>query len=992
MRGIGGDSAVVSGADGSGALASGSRVGLTPWSLRPWSIPALLAGVALACVATLALSTLPAPMSPSAQPAAPRDRAHGQPLVGMSLGLAATASATIGATDRGFWPVRRGASLRTRGGGIQSAFSASGARLRVAGGSLAVSLASVARGRRIERPVAEAPSSAANQIVYRHGSVSEFYTNGPYGLEQGFRLTRRPPAGAGSLVLALRVAGSLTAEQVGSQVLFRTHAGATALRYGQLSALDATGRRLPASMQVRGGTLRLRIDDRNARYPLRIDPFFQQGAKLTGTEASARAQFGLNVALSSDGNTALIGGPSDKAEVGAAWVFTRTESGWAQQGPKLTGGGESGKARFGFAVALSADGSTALIGAGGDNGEVGAAWVFTRSGETWTQQGAKLTGAEESGKGHFGFRVALSGDGNTALIGGPYDNAKVGAAWVFTRSGETWTQQGAKLTGGEEIGDGEFGEGVALSGDGNTALIGGGGAKGEAGAGAAWAFTRSGETWTQQGAKLTGAGESGEGHFGFRVALSEDGKTALIGGGGDNGEVGAAWVFTRGESTWEQQGAKLTGGEETGKGHFGYSVALSANGNTALVGGLADNGEVGAAWLFARSESSTWAQLGAKLTGSGESGKGLFGYGVALSGDGKTALIGGPDDSSELGAAWAFVELPPVAPTVVTGSASSLTQSSATLNATVNPNGEAVTDCHFEYGTSISYGTNVPCTSLPGSGTSPVAVSAPIEGLSGHTVYHFRIVATNVAGMGEGADQTLMTEEAPEYGRCVKVTPVKEGTKLVSHGGFTAATCLLKSETKTGKYEWLPGVLKTGFTSAIKEGVVTFETVKKVKTTCKTENGSGEYGGTQEVGDVVLKLTGCESAGQKCTTTGLAEGELETKKLEGKLGWEVKATKKAALDLFAVGKTGPLLEYTCTEGVPLTVEGSILAPVVADKMAATSTLKYKATFGKQKPEQFEGGPKDVLSSTPNGETFEQLGETVTLTETNEEAIEINAVV
>ena len=113
-----------------------------------------------------------------------------------------------------------------------------------------------------------------------------------------------------------------------------------------------------------------------------------------------------------------------------------------QQGSKLTypwtsttGGGS-----FGFSVALSSDGNTALIGSpdliGGpdDNPGFGAAWVFTRSGSTWTQQGSKLTGSGESGSGVFGSSVALSADGNTALIGGPYDNGVVGAAWVFTPS------------------------------------------------------------------------------------------------------------------------------------------------------------------------------------------------------------------------------------------------------------------------------------------------------------------------------------------------------------------------------------------------------------------------------------------------------------------------------------------------------------------------------------------------------------------------------
>jgi phosphodiesterase/alkaline phosphatase D-like protein len=103
----------------------------------------------------------------------------------------------------------------------------------------------------------------------------------------------------------------------------------------------------------------------------------------------------------------------------------------------------------------------------------------------------------------------------------------------------------------------------------------------------------------------------------------------------------------------------------------------------------------------------------------------------------------------------------PVAPTVVTGAASAVAQSSATLNATVNPNGSEVTECAFEYGTSTSYGKTASCASLPGSGTSAVAVSAPISGLSASTVYHFRIVAKNAGGTSQGSDETLKTLAAP---------------------------------------------------------------------------------------------------------------------------------------------------------------------------------------------------------------------------------------
>src|SRR5439155_7614712 len=114
--------------------------------------------------------------------------------------------------------------------------------------------------------------------------------------------------------------------------------------------------------------------------------------------------------------------------------------------------------------------TTGLIGGPGDNSAAGALWVFTRSGTTWTQQGPKLTGTGASARSlsNFGARVALSSDGNTALVGGPEDGP--GSAWVFTRSGSTWTQQGSKLTGAEEIGARVlFGAGVALSSDGNMA-------------------------------------------------------------------------------------------------------------------------------------------------------------------------------------------------------------------------------------------------------------------------------------------------------------------------------------------------------------------------------------------------------------------------------------------------------------------------------------------------------------------------------------------
>jgi len=754
----------------------------------------LVAGLVLAALAAILLAAAGArhgaTQAPPHQRLAPPATAAALP-----ASAQASVSAALGAHDPAYAigaAASGGLQAQSAPQALRMRFTRSGVEVRAGATQLGLSLRAIGFGEHLAPIAPAAPSASANGVAYAHaGGLTEWYRNGPLGLEQGFTIARAP-AGADRqpLTLAMALSGDV-AGRLGpaGQTLTLGHAGGPTLRYGALSVTDARGRQLPSRLELRGSLLSLLIDARGARYPLHVDPLIQQGPKLTGSGEVSTAEFGLGVAISANGTTAIVGGPGDHANVGAAWVFTRSGSTWTQQGSKLTGSGETGEGQFGYTVALSADGNTALIGGGKDSKSAGAAWVFTRSGSTWTQQGAKLTGGEEKGEGHFGCcGVALSGDGNTALIGGYADNTSTGAAWVFTRSGSTWSQQGPKLTGGsEEKGAAHFGYAISLSSDGNTALVGGG--FDNAKAGAAWVFTRSGSTWSQQGPKLVGSGATGAAQQGLGVALSGDGNTALVGGGADNTGVGAAWVFTRSGSTWSQQGSKLTGGEESGAGHFGgYAVALSETGNLALIGGYADNSGAGAAWNFARVGSS-WTQQGTKLKGGEESGEAEFGRSVGLSADGRTAFIGGWADNESVGAAWAFAASGQ-APVVVTGAASSVAQTSATLNATVNPKEENVTDCHFEYGTTEAYGSSVPCSSLPGSGTSPVPVSAPVSGLVAHTLYHFRISATNAAGTTQGSDATF--ETTPSKAPAVKT---EEATNAAQTSATLNATVNPEDET-----------------------------------------------------------------------------------------------------------------------------------------------------------------------------------------------------
>jgi hypothetical protein len=581
--------------------------------------------------------------------------------------------------------------MRATGRGeLAAANSAQGFSARFAPGGVTVdkstlelhlSLRSVgfgANGR--ETAAAVAPTAYSNRATYARGAVSEWYANGPAGLEQGFTLLRAP-ASAGraesgaplTVDLAANARPRLAAN--GRSVTFRR--GAAQLRYGDLLSTDAGGRALRTWLTLADGHVLIHVAAAHARYPLRIDPLVQAGEKLTGGGEAGEGLLGASVALSADGGTLLVGGPHDEnPNSGAAWVFVRQNEAWAQQGTKLTGAEppagsgeeeqcaeefpeEAGECAFGASVALSADGDTALIGEPSATARPGSAWVFERTGSTWTRS-AVLKGTSGPGEGRFGKSVALSADGETALVGDPSAASLRGSAWVFAHGSSGWTVD-ATLAVSEPSRVAHLGRAVALSSDGKTALIGG---PGDSGLGAAWVFERGASSWIQQPGKLTGADESGAAHFGKSVALSGDGTEALVGGLTDAEGSGAVWPFARsGGGSFVQQGTKLTGAS-SGEPHFGYSVALSGDGRLGAVG--APRGGNGGLITLLNRSGSDWQAEPEQLAGSGAVGRGWLGASVAISEDGTVLASGAPHDNERAGAAWMFTPDATLPPPVVT--------------------------------------------------------------------------------------------------------------------------------------------------------------------------------------------------------------------------------------------------------------------------------------------------------------------------------------
>ncbi len=336
-----------------------------------------------------------------------------------------------------------------------------------------------------------------------------------------------------------------------------------------------------------------------------------------------------------------------------------------------------------------------------------------------------------------------------------------------------------------------------------------------------------------------------------------------------------------------------------------------------------------------------------------------------------------------------------VPPSATTSEATEVTSSSATLNGSVNPNGSEVTECRFEYGSTMMLGSSVPCAKSPGSGTSAVSVSAPATGLAASTPYYFRLTARNAGGTSTGLEELLTTPgtaSPPEFGRCLKA--VDRGA-----AEYDNATCTKAGAKDT--YDWYPAfggtqpLAKVGFGLSLKEGTdLRLESGKQL-ITCKSQTGGGEYSGTQAVEGVVLTFAACERSGESCQS-GIGAGEIRAQTLTGTLGVilaskEGPGKNRIGLDLRpSSGST--IAEFSCG-GTPVVITGEVIAEVARNSMRLNTGLWTfaMAKGGKQKPEGFEGGAKQTLQIKTGTGAPEQAGLSLKTRQANEEKIEVSSV-
>ncbi len=548
---------------------------------------------------------------------------------------------------------------------LSADLSADEVRVTRGNNSWSLRLAGVGRGASLQPMAAVQPTAKGNRVTYERQGLSEWYVNGPFGLEQGFTLTQ-PPAGGGSAPLSLALAlkggikASVEADRRGATLT--TPDGKSALHYAGLSVVDARSKDLPAWIEAHGTQLWLCVEDKTAAYPLRIDPFIE-AARLTASDKAGSMFLGYSISMS--GDTVIAGAPYSNpgglSQAGAVYVFVKPEGGWSGdlvESAKLTASDKAIYTNFGFAVAIS--GNTLVVGSIYATKTYGAAYVFNQPAGGWSgnlTESAKLTASDITAFNQFGTAVAISG--NTIVVGAPNNNAggttESGAAYVFVRPSAGWSgslTETVKLSASDKAPYNQFGKSVAINGD--TIVVGSWGAHPGAidSAGEAYVFVKPSGGWSvtaSESARLTASDPAIGALFGYPVPISGDTIVAGASGAASGGVsyAGAAYVFVKPTGGWSgnlTESAKLTASDKAAYDRFGSWVAISDN--TLVVGAphasVGSATSPGVAYVFVKPSGGWTGTLAesTKLTASDRGPSNQFGYSGEI--NGSTVAVGAP--------------------------------------------------------------------------------------------------------------------------------------------------------------------------------------------------------------------------------------------------------------------------------------------------------------------------------------------------------------
>ena len=542
-------------------------------------------------------------------------------------------SRALGADNHAYWATSTGPVLATKNISQQlsARYSATGVAVSNPAGRVDLSLLGISG----VPATAVKPTAHANRITYARGAVSEWYANGPMGLEQGYRVAHPIGArGENTLTLSLSLGGSLRARmQAGGRgVSLIAPDGKVALRYGHLSASDSTGRALPVSLALHGRRVVISVASAGAHYPVTVDPLLEEG-QLSATNS------GLGSAVAIEGSTIVVGAPSavvgtQATPQGAVYVFSKPAGGWAnatQTAELIASDGDENLEynvygyTLGSAVAISGNTIVASAPRAPAGGALfaGKIYVFVKPAGGWidSTENAQLSASDASDPDYLGSALAISG--KTVVAGEPNNNGEgdggAGALYVFSEPAGGWKSalETAKLT---VNGSAALGSSVAVQG---STIVGGAPyttVEGKEGAGALYEYTEpeagGWKSTSSPTAALTSGGPADE-SLGTSVAL--EGST-LVAGAANNFDPGdapsSAYVFAEPKAGWETTKtpvARLTPSDPLSYEHFGGSVSIS--GSTIAVGAqfapYEGKSEEGAVYLYSE-PAGGWTSTGAE--------------------------------------------------------------------------------------------------------------------------------------------------------------------------------------------------------------------------------------------------------------------------------------------------------------------------------------------------------------------------------------------